>query len=214
MNGRPFLPLALCASVAVGCGPTSSSVGGATSLTDTHPVRSMTRVRSTTSTPLPCTRADLDAPAVKVMPTPEIVRSPLPLDDGNETLSPTDTAPRLNAAQAWGVVVGSGFGPRAGGTVRLLLADLSAKTPAEIQNFVWPPTSDHPDTQSKPVYTHSLVWAVIATDQAEVGSGGPSVRASGSVSTATTVPKPLCLLETAVSYVDADTGALLFAENF
>jgi hypothetical protein len=86
-----------------------------------------------------------------------------------------------------------------------------------IQNYSWPPTSDHPDTEATPDYTHTLVWVVLGTDQAGVPSGGSSVAAgpdSGPSTTSTTVAEPLCFLKTTVTYVDADTGSLISSETF
>jgi hypothetical protein len=212
MKGQLLVPLAFCAVVTAGCGATTGSVRSAASMAETQSVASTTSsTPSTISATRPCTEADLNAPPIKVMPAPKTVKSLMILDDGNETLSPPYKSPSVAAAQGWAKVVGSGFGPRASGPASLLLAELSAKTPATIQNYTWPPTSDHPDTLSTPTYTRTLVWAVIATDQAEVGLGGASPAASGP---AATVTRPPCSLGTAITYVDADTGAFLVAENF
>jgi hypothetical protein len=200
----------LAVVLAAGCGTARSSVREAAAGSTTAPSLA---VSSTTSTTQVCTQSDMDAPPISTMPTPETVNATMTLDSGNETLTPPDTPPAVTAEEAWKKLVSNGFGPRASGSVRILLADLAAKTPATIQNYVWPPTSDHPDTQSTPIYTHTLVWVIVATDQAGEPSGGGTVAAPPGSST-TTVPRPLCYLSTAVSYVDAQSGKLLVSETF
>lgn len=229
MKGHPFVSLAFCAFLAAGCGATTASVRDAANRSEAQSAMTAsgstqsTRPVPATTTPLAssttrtCTRADMDAPPLTVMPVPGTVTSPMTLDSGNETLTPPDSQPTISAAQAWSKVAGSGFGPRQSGHAKILLADLSAKTPATIRNYSWPPTSDHPDTEATPIYTHTLVWVVLATDQPGVPSGGGSVAVvpgSGPSSTSTTIAEPLCFFKTAVTYVDADTGSLLSSETF
>lgn len=229
MKDQLFVSLAFCALLAAACGATTASARDAASKSETHSLMTTTSSTHTISAVPPtipspasattraCTQADLEAPPMTVMPAVETLTSPMTLDSGNESLSPPDSQPKVKAAQAWSKVTASGFGPRQSGKARLLLADLDAKTPATIQNYSWPPTSDHPDTQATPDYTQVLVWVVLSTDQADVGSGGGSAAAgsdSGPSSTSTTVAEPLCFLETAVTYVDADTGSLISSETF
>lgn len=214
MKGYLLLIAGLCVVIMTGCGTMHATVRSSASILGSPSAQArapMTTTKPTaTANTSQCTPADLNAPPITKMPTPETVASPITFDQGNETLSPPDTQPKLTAAQAWAAVAGSGFGPKKSGTAHLLLADLSAETPATIQNYAWPPGSDHPDTQATPLYAHTLVWAIVATDQAEVATG-PAV---GPLGTETTVQRPPCFLETAVSYVDAATGSLLVSENF
>jgi hypothetical protein len=164
-----------------------------------------------------CTAADLDAPPMRTMPDPTIVGQSLvlqPRPDLQE-LSPPDSQASITAAQAWTTLMINGDEPLATGAVQLLLGDLYAYTPASIQNYVWPPTSSNPDTDIKPDYTHTLVWALYSQDQPARpgggGGGGGGPPLSGT--TVATVGGPPCFFYTAISIVDATTGKLLFSEG-
>ena len=168
-----------------------------------------------------CTSADLNAPHVKAMPSPETVTQTMALQPAPnlQRLSPPDATPKITAAQAWATLTGLDR-PTATGKVQLLLGVLYSQTPATIQNYNWPPTSSNPDTNAQPTYTHTLVWALYSQHQPVVGTGGgtlagpPTGPGHPSTTTATTIPVPACFFESTVSYIDATTGKPLFSETF
>jgi hypothetical protein len=163
-----------------------------------------------------CTDSDLQARQIKTMPTPAVVTRTLVLQPkpNLEQLSPPDTAAKITASQAWAAMISNGVElPVATGPVQILLGDLYSQTPATIQNYTWPPTSNNPDTNTQPIYTHTLVWAIYSQHQPEVTSGGPYIAPSPGMTT-TTVPHPPCFFESAVTYIDATTGQGLSSENF
>lgn len=170
-----------------------------------------------------CTSADLNAAPVKTMPSPETVTQTMVIQPAPnlQRLSPPDATPNITSAQAWATLTNNGLDrPTATGKVQLLLGDLYSQTPATIQNYTWPPTSSNPDTNARPIYTHTLVWALYSQHQAVVGTGGgslagPPTRQGGEPTpTATTIPGPACFFESTVSYIDATTGKALFSETF
>ena len=147
------------------------------------------------------------------MPNPSVVSRPFVLDVGSnlERLSPPTSPAKVAATSAWATMTNNGLdGPVTTGTTELLLGDLYAQTPAAIQNYVWPPTSAHPDTHSQAIYTDTLVWALYSQYQPVAPIGPP--RTSTASAGDTQVPD--CQYESTVSYVDATTGNVLFSEEF
>jgi hypothetical protein len=182
------------------------------------------------SAPLPtepgpaCTKTDLSAPADTTMPQPTTLTAPLTIEPGIDLiqLSPPKVTPAVTAQQAWNKMEPP---PNTlsvqNGPVQLILGYLYSATPAQIQNYVWPPTASNPDTASKPIYTHTLVWALFAQHQAVSAGGGSGPRlgpgpvlpsTANTIPTATsptTVATPVCTFETIYSFVDATTGQLI-----
>lgn len=140
-----------------------------------------------------CTAADLAKPALTTMPSPQVVTSPLTIRPGPdvERLSPPDASPAVDAARAWSVMRRDrAAAPTTAGSTQVLLGDLYAATPALLE----------PGRPARPLYTHTLVWAIYGRHQPEP----PSTRIGG-------VP---CYFESTVFYVDATTGRALVAEVF
>ena len=142
-----------------------------------------------------CTQGDLSAPSFRTMPLPEIVAEPLVVNPSPDMqrLSPPDVLPRVSAAEAWSVMGRKGWQtPSTAGPVQVLLGDLFSATPATISA----------NQIARPIYTHTLVWAIYAAHQPEL----PADRPGSS--------DPPCYFESTVFYVDADTGRPLEAELF
>jgi hypothetical protein len=144
-----------------------------------------------------CTRADLARPHRLDMPIPEAVAKTLlvrPAPDV-EQLSPPQNDPQVSAAEAWSAALRDGFGdPSSSGSAQILLGQLYAATPAIVQ----------PDHTSRPVYTHTLVWAVFSSHQPEPVARGSSPSVGG----------PPCYFESTMLYIDAATGHALVGEVF
>jgi hypothetical protein len=150
-----------------------------------------------------CTAADLVKPRMTAMPAPEVVSAPLVVQPAPdlEQLSPPDSLPEVSASQAWSSVRRAGVVvPTTAGSAEVLLGDLYAATPAIIE----------PDNSAKPVYTHTLVWAIFGRHQPELSSGGPPLPRGS----AATRMGPVCVFESTMFYVDALTGKSLVAEVF
>lgn len=144
----------------------------------------------------PCTQADLSKPSVTVMPTPEEVTRPLVIHPGPdlEQLTPPDAVPAVAAAEAWAVMRSkTPVTPTTAGSIRVLLGDLYASTPAV----------ERPGRQARPVFSHRLVWAIYDSHQPARMQGYDSSSVG-----------PPCYFESAVFYVDALTGRPLVAEVF
>ena len=178
-------------SVAVGVAAIFAVVGG------TGPLEEEIITRPAGPGPGPavggCTAADLAKPALTTMPAPEVVASPMTIHPGPdvERLSPPDSTPAVGPARAWSVMRRDRRAePTTAGSTQVLLGDLYAATPALVE----------PGRPARPVYTHTLVWAIYGRHQPEP----PSTRAGG-------VP---CYFESTVFYVDAMTGRPLVAEVF
>lgn len=141
-----------------------------------------------------CTATDLAKPALTAMPTPQVVTAPLTIRPAPdvERLSPPDSSPAVAATRAWGVMRGTrSVAPTTAGSAQVLLGDLYAATPAV----------ESPGRPSRPVYTHTLVWAIYGHHQPEPPSSGAGADAP-------------CYFESTVFYVDAMTGRPLVAEVF
>ncbi len=139
-----------------------------------------------------CTAADLAKPALLTMPAPQVVTSPVTIRPGPdvERLTPPDAAPAVSASRAWSVMERERKAtPTTAGFAQVLLGDLYAATPALVV----------PDRPARPVYTHTLVWAIYGRHQPEP----PSSRSAAP-----------CYFESTVFYVDAITGRPLVAEVF
>ncbi|HET9077112.1 MAG TPA: hypothetical protein VFN68_09275 [Acidimicrobiales bacterium] len=141
-----------------------------------------------------CSAGDLAKPALISMPSPQVVTSPVTIRPAPdvERLSPPDTQPVVTARRAWSLMrTHKDLVPSSAGSTQVLLGDLYAATPAVVE----------PGRPARPVFTHTLVWAIYGRHQPEAPAAGTS-------------DSPPCYFESTVFYVDATTGRPLVAEVF
>lgn len=141
-----------------------------------------------------CRTADLAKPAVTTMPAPVVVTAPVTIRPGPdlERLSPPDGSPAVAASRAWELLLRDrAVAPSTAGSTEVLLGDLYAATPAVLT----------PGRPARPVFDHTLVWAIYGRHQPERPSAGEAADAP-------------CYFESTVFYVDARTGRALVAEVF
>lgn len=160
--------------------------------TSRPPVRSHDRTGAQTA----CSQADLGNSGTAPMPTPSRVSARRVINQ--VTLDPPAATdhPTISAAQAWANPL---IAKPVVGTYELVLTRLSAPLPAR----------PGADGRLVPEYQNVLVWVVIA-DHVPAVPIGPGPPRPG----ATTIPRPPCFFEDAMTWIDARTGQLLISSTF
>ncbi len=197
---RILIGMLLAGVVTTGC-TADRPAGQATRTSERRTVASPTsrppvQARNRRRTQVACSQADLGNPGTARMPRPSRVSTTRVVNQ--VTLGPplaTDR-PTISPAQAWD---NPQIGKPVAGTYELLLTRLSAPLPA----------TPGADGHLVPKYQNIFVWVVIA-HHVPVAPIGPGPPAPG----ATTVPRPPCFFEDAMTWVDARTGQLLIGSTF
>jgi predicted small secreted protein len=178
-TARLLVTLALCATVAAGCGTSSSAARDISDLADAHPSLAPVVTSTTATTTVSGITAEY--------------KGPITQDDSyastgiSLSVPPTDAKPTLSWQRAVGLCFsGAGICNRTAGTIRVSLAvGYNPQSGAAL-----------PDGSIEPIMNHTLVYVLAQPlgPCAPTGPGGARARAS---------TFPSC---TGLSFVDAHTG--------